>query len=120
MMTQNDAVNCGQSQTASDELRAEERVEYPLPGRRIHAAAGILDLQVCVGARRKTPAQNVPLQRCGIEILPSGSQNDPAPLCSHCLGCVGEKVHDHLTDQGGIHIDYGGLCQLIDQRPSAA
>src|SRR5208283_3275209 len=85
MMTQDNAVNCCQAQTASNELRAEEWIEYPLPRCGVHAAAGVLDFHVRVRARRKTPAQDVSLQRSGIEILPPGTEEDPAPLCPQRL-----------------------------------
>ena len=111
-----DAQHRRQAQTASLELRGEERLEKAFPRIGIHAAADVRNFEIDVFAGRQ-----ILLQIGGLQVgfdgeLESGGQGDPASLVAHGLGGVGHQIHDHLADLGRVDLHGGQVVgQLVAQ-----
>src|SRR5437867_6681173 len=77
-----------QSETPAGELGREERLEYPRPGRLIHAAAGILHFQEHVRAALHRMRHEMAGQRRWIHLAPASSHRDRSGILADRLGPV--------------------------------
>ncbi len=112
-MTAHDAEHGGEAEAASGELGGEEGIEDAFLGGGVHAAAGVLDLEVDVGAFGErllaSEAEGLDglVERRAVAVLDARGDKNAAVLVAESVGGVDDQVHDHLADLGDIALETG-------------
>ncbi len=113
MVTSHDAEDGGQAEAATGEFRREERVEDAGKRGRVHACAGVCNLDEDVLAGSEVGLEVFGAQQFARRADRAGPDGDDALAAGDSVRGVDDEVHDDLAELCGVRFDEGQAVREV-------